>query len=104
MKPLTLKATAGLFLTTALLAGCQVAPNGLSDNSQHEIRTVAQEFTNAIRAGDAERMRDMSVVAADNQNQELAKAVVKDAVTSRKVLNELTDSFGYIEKKPTVVA
>jgi hypothetical protein len=90
-----------LLLATGFLGACQMTPSGLSQDKQVEIRSAAQEFTNAIRAGDADRLREVSVV--DNTNEKLAKAVIDDTVTSRKVLTSLSNHFGYVESKPTAV-
>lgn len=97
----TLPMLSSLLLAGATLAGCQLTPAPLSEGHQHEIRTVADQFTNAIRSGDATRMRDVSI--ADAANQELAQVVINDTVTSRKMLDSLTSHFGYVEDKPGVV-
>jgi hypothetical protein len=91
-----------LLLATGLLGACQSMPTGLAQDKQVEIRSAAQEFTNAIRAGDAERLRHVSTI--DDANEKLGKAVINDTVTSRKVLNSLSSHFGYVESKPGAVA
>jgi hypothetical protein len=97
----TLLTLASLLLAGAALTGCQLTPTTLSETHQQEIRTVADQFTTAIRSGDAARLRDVST--ADAQNQDLAQVVINDTVTSRKMLDSLSAHFGYIEDKPGVV-
>jgi hypothetical protein len=99
-----LPAAATMFLAAAAFTGCQLAPmnTSLSEDNQQQIRAAAHEFTDAMRAGDADRLRGVSTV--DTENQKLGKAVINDTVTSRKMLESLSSHFGYVEEKPFVVA
>jgi hypothetical protein len=95
------KQLAAALLMSAGIVGCQVAPSPVSHLDETGIRGAVHGFAQAVRTGDAEKVKAVSVVPG--QNRVLGEKVIDDTVTNRKMQVKLTEAFGYVEPKAAVV-
>jgi len=66
------------------------------------VRAAALEFTQALKAGDASRVREMTFAGNDAESQRLAAAVVGDTLTGRGIQMKLA-GFADAQQKAAVV-
>jgi len=90
-------------IALALLTGCATTQTaGLSPNDESDARAAAHEFANAIRAGNASRLRNAVVV--EPSMRQLGDEVIGDTVVSRMVLREFGTRFNDHTQPATLVA